>query len=116
MRSLLAALLSLLIIFCFCIWHGHEVARITECLTATARHTVTPESLSSLLFYWNEEKSILSMAVNRCLVTEAEKSLALMQTHQHDENPALFYSARTAFLQTLKTIQSSYSISFKSII
>ena len=116
MRSLMAALLSLLIILFFCLWYSHEVACVAERLTAAARCTITPESLSSLLFHWNKEKSILSVAVNRRLVTEAEKSLALMQAHQHDKDPALFYSARTAFLQTLKTIQSSYSISFKSII
>lgn len=116
MRSLLAALISLLIIFCFCLWYSYEVSRVAERLTAAARRAVTAENLSLLFFNWNKDKRILSVAVNRRLVTEAEKSLALMQAHQHDEDPALFYSARTAFLQTLKTIQSSYSISFKSII
>ncbi len=116
MRSLCAAIFLLILILCFCLWCGYEIASATDRLSTAAYRTVTEEATSALISLWENKKDIISLSANRRLVVEAEKALALMQTHVSDTDLTLFYSARTAFLHALKTIKSSYAISFGSII
>ncbi|MBE6638676.1 MAG: hypothetical protein E7616_04375 [Ruminococcaceae bacterium] len=116
MRPLCAGIFLLILILCFCLWYGYEIASATDRLSDAARSTVTKESTSALISLWENKKGIIFLSVNRRLVADAEKALALMQAHISDSDPALFHSARTTFLQAMETIRSSYSISFGSII
>ena len=116
MRSLCAAIYLIILIFCFCLWCGYEIASATDRLSAAAHRTVTEENLPTLVSLWEKERGFISLSANRRLVMDAEKALSLMQTHISDTDLTLFYSARTAFLHALQTIKSSYSISFASII